>query len=302
MRCQRNALAAAALLLGAARAGAGADFPVSRRLVADTLHARVYEVSFPSAVKSPWPRNDTVWGTLMVPKGRKRPPVALILPIMAAPNDWIEQRFAWELARRGVAAFWIQMPTQLRRAPIPGEPSGQVFLARRPERLAANFRQSVSDARRALDVLARDPDVDGSRAAVLGVSLGAMVGAAAFSEDPRPAAALFCLGGADFARLVEDSAMTRPLLRRLGFTREELAKAFAGLDPLQHRGEEPRRPVFLVNARSDRVVPPYNARRLAQAFPGSSQLWVPGGHYTSILHMLWIPSYAALKLAPILER
>ncbi|TPW19569.1 MAG: hypothetical protein FD126_2552 [Elusimicrobia bacterium] len=67
--------------------------------------------------------------------------------------------------------------------------------------------------------------------------------------------------------------------------REELAAAWAGLDPLERVGELPQRPVLLVNARSDRVIPPENGRRLAEAFPGSRQVWVPGGHYTAILHM-----------------
>ena len=40
---------------------------------------------------------------------------------------------------------------------------------------------------------------------------------------------------------------------------------------------------------------------LAEAFPGASQLWVAGGHYTAILHMAWMPSYAALRLGAVLD-
>ncbi|MBI2362295.1 MAG: hypothetical protein HYV15_02790 [Elusimicrobia bacterium] len=268
--------------------------------MAETLHERVYEVSFPSPHKSPWPANDTVWGRLVVPKGRARPPAVLLLPIMAAPNAWIEERFARELSRRGLAAMWIEMPTQFRRRPHPSMPSGQGFLARSPKRLAANFRQAVADARRSLDVLERDPEVDGSRLAVLGVSLGALVGSVAFASDPRPLAAVFCLGGAGFTDLVYRSEMTGPLLKQLGLDPAELVKEWRGLDPSElPRGRE--RPVILVNARSDKVIPPENGRRLAEAFPGSTQLWVPGGHYTAILHMAWMPSYAALKLGRVLD-
>ena len=49
---------------------------------------------FPSPVKSPWPANDTVWAHLIVPKGAEgRRPAVLVLPVMAAPNVWIETRF-----------------------------------------------------------------------------------------------------------------------------------------------------------------------------------------------------------------
>ncbi|TBR25435.1 hypothetical protein EPO15_02220 [bacterium] len=300
-RCQTAALGALCAFLGVPAAGAEAPYAVVRTTVAETLHERVYDFSFPSPDKSPWPVNDTVYARLVVPKGKARPPVVLLLPIMAAPNAWIEERFARELTRRGLAAMWLEMPTQFRRRPHPSMMSGAGFLARTPKRLAANFKQAVADARRALDVLETEPEVDGSRTAVLGVSLGAMVGSAVFSRDARPKAAVFCLGGADFTDLVYRSEMTGPFLAKLDVKREELARAWGGLDPLEHVGELPPRPVFLVNARSDRVVPPENGRKLAAAFPGASQVWVPGGHYTAILHMAWMPTRAALFLGDVLD-
>lgn len=297
--CQRAVLALAGLFAAAAVGAQG--FPIERRLIAETLHERVFEVSFPSPFKSPWPANDTVYGRLTVPKGRaQKPPAVLLLPIMAAPNAWIEERFARELGRRGLAALWIEMPTQFRRRPHPSMPSGAVFLARTPRQLGANFRQAVADARRALDVLERDPEVDGTRLAVLGVSLGALVGSSAFAQDPRPKAAVFCLGGAGFSDLIARSDMTGPLMQKLGLDPAALKDAWAGLDPLEHP-QAVARPVFLVNARADTVIPAENGRRLAEAFPGARQLWVPGGHYAAILHMFWMPSYAALKLGAVLD-
>ncbi|TPW19568.1 MAG: hypothetical protein FD126_2551 [Elusimicrobia bacterium] len=151
-------------------AAAEPAYRVERTLTAETLHESVYDLSFPSPEKSPWPANDTVYARLVVPKGRPKPPVVLLLPIMAAPNAWIEERFARELSRRGLAAMWLEMPTQFRRRPHPSMMSGAGFLARSPKRLAANFKQAVADARRALDVLEGELSVDGSQTAVLGVS------------------------------------------------------------------------------------------------------------------------------------
>ena len=48
------------------------------------------------------------------------------------------------------------------------------------------------------------------------------------------------------------------------------------------------------------VFPAENARKLQEAFPGSTQLWLPLGHYTAMLHLLWIPSYVTRRLAEML--
>ncbi|MBI3565102.1 MAG: alpha/beta hydrolase, partial [Elusimicrobia bacterium] len=246
-------------------------------------------------VKSPWPANDTVWAHLLVPRSAagRRAPAVLILPVMAAPNVWIETRFARHFARDGLAVMWVEMPTQFHRRPDPSEPSGQVFLARTPARLAANFRQSVLDARRALGVLASRPEVDADRIGVFGISLGAIVGSVLYSLDARPRFGVFLLGGSDFPSLAVDSSLTGPFVRKMGMKAGDLRGAWAGLEP-----DAPKagKPALLVNARWDTVIPAANARRLAEAFPEARQVWVPGGHYTAILHMVWMPAWVSARL------
>src|SRR5579885_2151670 len=82
-----------------------------------------YVLRFPSAVKSPWPRNDTVWAHLIVPDAARgtRAPAVLVLPVMAAPNVWIETRFVNRFARDGFVVMWVEMPTQFHRRPDPSE-------------------------------------------------------------------------------------------------------------------------------------------------------------------------------------
>jgi dienelactone hydrolase len=252
---------------------------------------------FPSPVKSPWPANDTVWAHLVVPKGAaERRPAVLVLPVMAAPNVWIETRFVERFARDGLVVMWLEMPTQFHRRPDPSEPSGQVFLARTPKRLAANFRQSILDARRALGVLSARPEVDSRRLAMFGVSLGALVGSVVYSVDPRPRYAVFLLGGADMPSLVIDGSLTGPFARKMGLRPEELRAAWAGLDALDYRASNADKPVLLVNARSDTVIPRANALKLAEAFPAARQVWLPFGHYTGIVHLVWLPRWISARL------
>jgi dienelactone hydrolase len=299
--------AAAALLASSALAAAGPLDPPPGKFsvdVAETAAGPEWTetvLRFPSPVKSPWPANDVVWAHLVVPKGADaRRPAVLVLPVMAAPNVWIETRFVERFARDGLVVMWLEMPTQFHRRPDPSEPSGQVFLARTPKRLAANFRQSVLDARRALDVLCARPEVDPGRLAVFGISLGALVGSVVYSTDPRPRYAVFLLGGADMPSLVLNGSLSGPYARKMGLRADELRAAWTGLDALDYRAANAAKPALLVNARWDTVIPRANALKLAEAFPAAPQIWVPFGHYTSILHLIWLPRWISKRLSAAL--
>lgn len=298
-----RALLLAALACRAGPAAAGGGFPYELRLEAETYHYRLYEVRFPTARPSPFKANNTVWGHLYVPRrARAAPPAVLVLPVMAAPNVWIETRFMREFLRLGLAVLWLEMPYQFHRRPHPSMPSGQVFLARTAKRLGENFRQSQGDALRALGWLSRSGMVSGERLGLFGVSLGAMVAASAYSLDDRPRGGLFLLGGADFPDLVFRGDMTARFALRAGISREELSREWRGLDPLDHREANAGKKVLLINARSDTVIPPENALKLREAFPDSRLVWVPGGHYTALLHMSWVPSYAAWQMSRLLRK
>ena len=257
-----------------------------------------YLLKFPSAVKSPWPANDTVWAHLSVPDSAKgnRGAAVLVLPVMAAPNVWIEMRFINRFVKDGLITMWIEMPTQFRRRPHPSMPSGQVFLARTTGQLARNFRQSVSDARRAFGVLAARPEVDARRVAVFGISLGAIVGAVTWSVDSRPAAGVFVMGGADFPSIAINGSLSGPFAKKMGLKPEDLRAAWVGLDPLDYRTANAGKKALLINVNSDTVIPKANALRLKEAFPDARQVWLPLGHYSAILHLVWLPRWVSKYL------
>jgi dienelactone hydrolase len=257
-----------------------------------------YLLKFPSAAKSPWRSNDVIWAHLSVPKSAegKSGPAVLVLPVMAAPNVWIENQFVDRFVRDGLVTMWIEMPTQFHRRPHPSMPSGQVFLARTTKGLARNFKQSVSDARRAFGVLAARPEVDGRRVALFGISLGAIVGSVTWSVDERPRAGVFLLGGADFPDLALKGSLSGPFARKMGLKPEELRAAWTGLDSLDYKASNAGKKALLVNASWDQVIPRANALSLKEAFPDSRQVWVPLGHYSAILHMIWMPRWVSRRI------
>lgn len=269
----------------------GPDFKVELVATSTAPGRTDYLLTFPSAARSPWPANDTVWAHLSVPDSARGKPGAavLVLPVMAAPNVWIETRFVDRFVADGLVVMWIEMPTQFNRRPHPSMPSGQVFLARTTGQLARNFRQSVSDARRAFGVLAARPEVDAKRVGLFGISLGAIVASVAWSVDSRPAAGVFVMGGADFPGIALNGSLSGPFVRKMGLEAGALRTAWAGLDPLDYKEANVGKKALLINVNSDTVIPRANALRLKEAFPDSRQIWLPLGHYTSILHLLWLP-------------
>ncbi len=297
------AAALAALLAPPAAAAPAPAFKVE--IVETTVSPGRVEhlLKFPSQAKSPWPANDTVWAHLIVPDSAKgtRAPAVLVLPVMAAPNVWIETKFVDRFVRDGFVVMLLEMPTQFRRRPHPSMPSGQVFLARTAKGLARNFRQSIADARRALGALSERPEVDADRVALFGISLGAIVGSTVWSLDDRPAAGAFLMGGADFPALLLASSMTGPFARKMGISREELAAEWKGLDPLERREKNRGKRAYLINVNSDSVIPRANALKLKEAFPDSEQRWLPLGHYSAILHLVWLPKSISARLKRDLE-
>ncbi len=256
-----------------------------------------YLVKYPTALKSLFKPNNTVWGHFFVPNGPvgKRYPCILVLPGMAEPNIWIENQFMKRFRKDGFAVMWIEMPYQFHRRPAPLVPSGQVFLAHSARELAFNFRESVLDARRTLAWIRKNPFVDPHRIGIFGISLGSLVGATVYSVDPIPKYAVFLLGGADFPHLIEHSAMTRAFIRKLKVTPEELSREWPGLDPIDYRAQNKGKKVFLMNGWFDEIIPRIYARKLKYAFPDSRQVWVPFGHYSSIVNLFWLPRYVADK-------
>ena len=84
--------------------------------------------------------------------------------------------------------------------------------------------------------------------------------------------------------------MTGSFVRKAGLKSELLREAWRGLDPLEYREGNAAKKALLVNVRSDTVVPKENALKLAEAFPQSRQVWLPFGHYSAIVHILWMPA------------
>jgi fermentation-respiration switch protein FrsA (DUF1100 family) len=127
--------------------------------------------------------------------------------------------------------------------------------------------------------LSRQPQVDSGRIALVGVSYGVPFAAAA-APDPRFAGVALHHGGADLRLLLDHNLPLRNRLLR-GFLARFLAWYLRALEPARYVGRVSPRPLLLINAERDQLVPRASAERLlAAARPPVRQIWLPAGHLT----------------------
>jgi cephalosporin-C deacetylase-like acetyl esterase len=173
---------------------------------------------------------------------------------------------AW--AETGVACVGVDAPFHGERVIRMPDPSS---LLRQPEEGLAFVVQTVVDNRRVLDWLQTRPDLDASRVAYAGFSMGSILGVPFVAVEPRIRIAAFALGGAGMMHFFAGMA---PPAMRARFDR--LADA---VDPLHFAPLIAPRPVLMVNGLRDSVVPAATGHVLFNALKAPKRiLWYDGDH------------------------
>jgi hypothetical protein len=175
----------------------------------------------------------------------------------------------------------MTLPYHMQRTP-PGHGSGDMILAGDVALLREAAIQATWDVRRAFDWLQRQPEIDPDQIALVGISLGAILGATALASEPRVHSAVLILGGADLAHVLWDSVLAiraRARLRREGYTLERLRAELAPVEPLNLLTPEHGEKTFVIGARFDIVVPTEDTEKLIRALGNPKVLWLNTGHF-----------------------
>lgn len=137
----------------------------------------------------------------------------------------------------------------------------------------------LADARTALAHLRAREDVDASRIALWGVSLGGLPATQLFVDEPDLAALVLWASPSDSQELIDD------FRGRLGFVRWSIARVTIGRwrEPVREITRAGERPVLIVHGVADGVVPVDHAVALHNAAIGAgvdAELFLDeGGHY-----------------------
>lgn len=273
----------------ALQAEPGAGPPVTWAVDSSNSVATVYRTTFQSAYASGSAINNQVPLWLAVPKSGHGPfQVVVLLHYLGAANLNAVTAIAHRLNAKGIAAAYIALPYHMERTPE-GYKSGELAISAGIERLNAVAVQSVWDVRRAVSIVAQRPDVTLNGLGIGGVSLGSLIAELSYAIDPRFQHAAFLLGGADIAGILWHSAAVVPVrakLERKGFSQNSLNFWLAGIEPaswlkLRAAADEAKtaRPVLLVNAKYDLVMPPFASKSLSEALGNPYRISLDTGHY-----------------------
>jgi hypothetical protein len=182
--------------------------------------------------------------------------------------------------------------------------------ARPVEQVEERLRSAVARQRQAVDWLLTQDDVDPARLATFGISAGGIQNALAAGSDDRYVAHVLALAGGPLAAVfaeTEERALQRMFARGMaqqGLDREGLRERLRTVirtDPvLLARHVRPDR-VLLVVARFDHSVPTHLGLDLYEALGRPETVFLPFGHYGSILVVPFVQSRAVEFLRRRLE-
>jgi fermentation-respiration switch protein FrsA (DUF1100 family) len=220
-------------------------------------------------------RGDRVPGRLLLPaqQGRRRPLVLLQHGAGGSKNSPYLDAAAGPWVRGGAAVASIDFPLHGERAStklsarILAEIGAALSRVDGVSRLWVEFvQQAVCDLRRSLDALKAHPELEPSRCAYAGFSMGTILGASFCGIDPRPCAAALAIGGGGFGP--------------------------SEVDPVRWIGRFAPRPVLFVNASRDERVPRAASEALYAAAGEPKEIaWFDCGHSElpgAALKAMWI--------------
>jgi dienelactone hydrolase len=243
----------------------------------------VYALTFPSPVTTKHASNNTVHAEFFVPKGATKRPAAVVLDILDGTQVVGRAEALW-LAQHNIPALIVHMAYYgPRRAG-----SRERLLSTDVEKSVANITQTVLDCRRAVAWLETRPEVDAGKLAVVGTSLGSLVGGVVAGAEPKVKSACLLLGGGGLVDSFAEHPMAGPVLVTLavaGVTTDKLKALIDPVDPLTYADRLKGKRLLLIAASRDDVVPPAAMKRLWEGTGKPPLVWVDETHIGAAVHM-----------------
>ena len=251
------------------RVNHGAPLAAREQLVAEAADHTQYRVEFNGI------EGDRVPAFLYVPKhrsggdGAKRPAVLLQYGSGGNKSTNYIVALGHQFVARGFVVLTIDVPNRGERRKRNAAGGGDQLR----RELAALFKpgvilQTLGDYSRAVDYLESRGDVDPRRIGYAGISLGAITGLTFVAHDPRIRAVASIVGGANVLGMIdfEWSPETRAVAERI--------------DPFYHVAGIAPRPLLLLNATRDQLVPRFFGEQLHKAVGGhGKKVWVETDHF-----------------------
>ena len=221
---------------------------------------------------------------LYLPEGHGPFPLICLTPILGRllflEDLFMERGFARFFASRGFAAALIERPIF------------EFNPARGLEQIQRYLEESILRNEKVLDELLLRKEIDPVKIGSFGISFGAVLNSLWAAADPRLKAHVFALAGGNIPEILITSrdplmrSYLKTITKSVGMDGKELKEAFEKmirLDPLKAAASIPRETVFMMLGIFDRVIRFRYGRLLWQALGKPETLFLPLGHYTSLI-------------------
>ena len=227
-------------------------------VVAETKDHTQFRVEF-NGIKG-----DRVPAFAYVPKNDEARHPAVLLQYGSGGNKTTNYivALAHQFVARGFLVLTIDVPDRGERRPKgPRDPW-------RGLTQGGTFLQTLGDYSRAVDYLLTRDDVDPARIGYAGISLGAITGITFVAHEPRVSAMVSIVGGANLLGTLKVDIDP------------EVRKASERIDPFYHVGRIAPRPLLLLNATHDQLVPRFFGEQLHKAAGAhGKKVWVETDHF-----------------------
>ena len=263
-----------------------------------------YAVDFPSAFEAKHLGKSRIMGEYLIPRAKEKVPLAIIIHGMGARSVTPCRLMARTLAKKGIASFILYLVLHAYRAPesIKGKYSSLT-----DEEWFESYQMSVIDIRQVIDWAGSRPEIDLDKISVAGISFGGLVSSIAMALDDRIKAGVFIVCGGNSEKMTRHSLLLRwkykikeaDYIRNQETYKRYLAqvaeKGFENIisckqsyltDPATFSSYIKNRPVLMMNALWDEMIPRVATLDLWEAYGKPSIKWYPATH-ASI--WMWYP-------------
>ena len=218
---------------------------------------------------------ERVPGILQRPESDAPTPAVLLLHGFTSRKEDMASSIGYALLQRGVASLAIDLPMHGQRIS-----TGKEFSIGNPLALVDAWRLALREASLAITYLADQQDIDRTRLAVAGYSLGAYLGVTLAANEPRVCAIALTAGGD-----LPSTLPFLPLIRTI-------------VDPRRAARSLGGRPLLMMNGKRDRRITPAQATALFEAAAEpKEQRWYDGGHWPPQSAINDVADWIASRLA-----
>lgn len=270
-------------------------------LIAEDADYRIEALAFASVGENGQDGN-LITGRYYRGKGPGAKPLVIVLPIWGV-HRYPSEAISAGLTERGAGS--INVLQILGERPLfdwqaVGDASSEAAFYALIDQMVTRFIDAVIDVRRLVDWAHTRPEIDAGRIGVIGFSMSALVASVAIAQEPRLAAGVLVMGGADLHEIlaacdheIEDAR--ERVLAHLDWSperfKDELEPILAPINPARFAGRADPSRVLVVEAGADTCVPKSARDHLWQALGRPERVTYRYDHRMAFLAMTFLGGY-----------